>query len=873
MSKLERSLPAERKGAAASHADALRKIHETGREINRFDARILEAKRGGKPTQELESRRAALESDYATLRGAADRYKAELSAGSYGGLGGMNRRLSVLSSEEARLSAEVQHAKARGERAGPESRLLAEVRAERKALLASTRAEVRARLDGAADEIVAEVKESKPGWEDRATRLLEQRRSMMTAFAGDENAFYAVFRDMKENARSFAMNKALKSEDPKVREHALEVLLREVDGQSLLRFAPKLPKLLLQVFGGKEVDIPVTRMGLTRLHAAKLLKALSADPTMAAHQRDDLFWNIAPSLLWPNGITGRRSSWVRTELLRQFHGFFEDPAGIRLDGRTNHINVVHNGQWFESMDNESRRFWELEYGVDLTLPYTHQSISTIKDVTTDKKARFVSFSGTAGEKLREHFETNKIKTVGAGSKAPEVVELDAVTGGASIFKRIRQALVNTNAGRGEVVVRTLDNAPESVRLVIEDQAGGPIRETRMIRLEDFSDPKKAGAEHVILRPAADAIPAEIRPAIDAYLKVNEAFGKENAVVRIREVKSKPAQAWLSELRAKQLAETHEWLTEVRRVQGDADHVVVRPGTDPIPAEARPAIDAYLSANKALGKENAVVRISEVKSDAAQAWLRELRANQKDTGLVVLSVSDTRMLKTVRQYLIRTQGIKAEEISMVFSDAEYLRNNVPDAEAAKQMNLEALNDGLARFLILDTRVGGRGLDLNFKGQGKSLDPKAFRGYTNFEMLLIEPHKMSQVHLLQSEGRIDLGRIHPAAGRDFSLVLDIKAVQGERIFLDMVQSDPVFEQLRGDPAFQRYAAQRKLVKPDWLSYHEFVRENPQWAARYQAAVKGNLEKIQSEVELNQLRGSSVETDAPITPGKFPGVERMR
>ncbi|OGS40945.1 MAG: hypothetical protein A2506_03215 [Elusimicrobia bacterium RIFOXYD12_FULL_66_9] len=302
-------------------------------------------------------------------------------------------------------------------------------------------------------------------------------------------------------------------------------------------------------------------------------------------------------------------------------------------------------------------------------------------------------------------------------------------------------------------------------------------------------------------------------------------------------------------------------------------MVVRPNLDAMPVEVKPAIDAYLSANNALGKDNAVVRISEVKSGAAQAWLRDLRGNQKETGLVVLSVSDTHMLKTVRQYLIKTQGIKADEISMVFSDAEYLRNNVPDANVAKQMNLEALNNGSARFLILDTRVGGRGLDLNFKGNSKSLDPKAFRGYTNFEMLLVEPHKMSQVHLLQSEGRIDLGRIHPAAGRDFSLVLDIKAVQGERIFTEMVKSDPFFEQLRSDPAFQKYAAEHKLAKLDWLSYHEFVRENPQYASKYHQTIKGSLEKIQSEVEINQLRSSSVETDAPMSPGRFPGVERMR
>ena len=66
----------------------------------------------------------------------------------------------------------------------------------------------------------------------------------------------------------------------------------------------------------------------------------------------------------------------------------------RVDNRTGRFNVVHNGQWFESMDNASRRWWELEYGTDLTLPYTHNSMSTIKDVTTNKKSYFISLSGT-----------------------------------------------------------------------------------------------------------------------------------------------------------------------------------------------------------------------------------------------------------------------------------------------------------------------------------------------------------------------------------------------------------------------------------------------------------------------------------------------
>jgi hypothetical protein len=33
------------------------------------------------------------------------------------------------------------------------------------------------------------------------------------------------------------------------------------------------------------------------------------------------------------------------------------------------------------------------------------------------------------------------------------------------------------------------------------------------------------------------------------------------------------------------------------------------------------------------------------------------------------------------------------------------------------------------------------------------------------------------------------------------------------------------------------------------------------------------VQGEVEENQLRGSSVLTDAPKTSGRFPGIEAMR
>jgi hypothetical protein len=851
----EKSLPAESRPTAKAHADALGRIYDIGHELRTLDGQIADAAREGRPAEDLKARRAALEGDYETVRAEAARLKAELAGGSSSGdLGGMMRRLEVLRKDPAPSA-----------------------RAEKAALLKKAQAEIRNRLASAADDVTATARDGKPGWEDASVRLLERRRQMMEAFGGDENPMYTAFRDMKDDMQGFALNKALQSSDPDVYKPAQEALLRLVDGKPLSSVPLKVAKLAFEVFTGRDVDVPLDQVGLTRLHAAKLLKALLSDPTLPAHQRDNLFWSLSSSLLWP-GKTGK-SSWVRTELLRQLHGFYEDPAGIRMDSRTGRINVVHNGQWFESMDSETRRFWELEYGVDLTLPYTNQSISTIKDVTTDKKGRFISFSGTAGEKLREHFEANGIRIEGQGSTAPQ--DLD------------------------RVVVSSLDGAPEGAREAVEAKLGRKWAAGDVVSLSEFADPSLASArEWLEGLPRASGVDMNlVSGPTDRFTRIGEALAEvnsnrgkvvvdslEGASPAVREALEKKLGSTrvlkLSDFEGPGHAQELDFLSGLRERSGDADRVVLRRG-DAVPADAKPAIDAYLKGAKLASKDEAVVRISEVagpdesSTSAAQKWLRDLRANQKDTALVVLSVSDTRVLKMVREYLTRVQGIKEDEIAMVFSDTEYLRNNVPEAKVAEQMNLDALEKGKARVLILDTRVGGRGLDLNFKGERGSLDPKAFRGYTTFEMLIVDPQKMSQVHLLQAEGRIDVGRVLPGAGRSFSLVMDVKSVQGDRVFRDMIANDPFFLDLRNnDPKFREFEAARG-GKTDWAMIHDYVRQRAAdgsadgalLAEQYQDAVKKNLEIQQGEVEENQLRSSSVLTDQLKTGGKYPGLEGMR
>ncbi|PIR18599.1 MAG: hypothetical protein COV48_06640, partial [Elusimicrobia bacterium CG11_big_fil_rev_8_21_14_0_20_64_6] len=227
------------------------------------------------------------------------------------------------------------------------------------------------------------------------------------------------------------------------------------------------------------------------------------------------------------------------------------------------------------MDNASRRWWELEYGTDLTLPYTHNSMSTIKDVTTNKKSYFISLSGTSGAKFEAHLRANKISLVGEGSAMPKNVLLEVVTTPEQRLARVTESLASLKTA-------TMDRA----------------------------------------------------------------------VLRV---------------------------------------------TDDIPATAKKGIEEYLSSRGLKLDDPQVIKISEVNSPAAQQWLQSIRATQKNSGLIVLSVSDTRALRTVEARL-KKAGVSQNEIAKVFADTEYLRLNVPEADVLTQMNIEGLNTGKVKVLI-------------------------------------------------------------------------------------------------------------------------------------------------------------------------------
>ena len=96
--------------------------------------------------------------------------------------------------------------------------------------------------------------------------------------------------------------------------------------------------------------------------------------------------------------------------------------------------------------------------------------------------------------------------------------------------------------------------------------------------------------------------------------------------------------------------------------------------------------------------------------------------------------------------------------------------------------------------------------------------------------------------------------------------------------MVASDPLA--LRSDPKFIDFEKTHG-GKMDWATIHDYVAaraadgspDGQLLEEQYEDMVKDALKTVQGEVEENQLRGSSVLTDAPKRPGRFPGIEGMR
>lgn len=253
-----------------------------------------------------------------------------------------------------------------------------------------------------------------------------------------------------------------------------------------------------------------------------------------------------------------------------------------------------------------------------------------------------------------------------------------------------------------------------------------------------------------------------------------------------------------------------------------------------------ALQAHLAKNKIgiigtgsnLPKNTEVVAVDGPTGQMSALLAAVRRAQANSEALVVVALPDTRTLKVVRRALLRTGAAKPDQIAQLFSDIEWLRLNRPQARVQEQMNLRALDTGGVKVLLLDVQMGGRGVDLNFKGQRNSKSPKAFQGYKDFEMHILGPEDMSQPNTIQAIGRIDVDRVPKGAERRFRLVVDLR----------VIREDPLFQQI-----------QRSKGKDTPLG--EVVAEY--------------LEQKQVQVEENELRSSGVSDEPAAFDPKYRGL----
>ncbi len=243
----------------------------------------------------------------------------------------------------------------------------------------SARGEIRKRIRDVQDLIVAEEKNGEPGWQNRVEALLESYKSVVKAYGGHENPVYTTFRDLHETMRSVAYRL---NSDPTDEVAARQYIQGRWRPAALLR-------MLLQIYTGREINPGGADVGQARFYAARLLQAMREDSTMPESVKGELFWPLMGALFGPH-----RSSWVAREMTNQYDGFFESPTAVYSNPRNGGVFTRFNGQIIPNMDIPTRRYWEVNHGADLTLPYAHEAVASGRDITHNPRANFFFFSAT-----------------------------------------------------------------------------------------------------------------------------------------------------------------------------------------------------------------------------------------------------------------------------------------------------------------------------------------------------------------------------------------------------------------------------------------------------------------------------------------------
>ena len=417
---LEKGLSSEMRGAAREHEAAVGRYYKSRTSVSSLQDKISEAMLKNAPADVLKKDRLSAMGEVEKNRGEAEAAAQKLSADA-SGLGKKVRDLA-----------------------------LAEGNSELKKLNNSIRKDVRGLLVSNHDEIAAEAKKGDAGWEHRVADLVAANREILKSYAGDENPVYSVFRSMHESARAWAYDERIYNagaNDPIVEE-----IRHAADGKSLIREIFPVLRMLAQAATGRKIDPGSADVGATRRRAAEMLRAIQLDPGMSINVKSELLWPLVGSVLWPRGMTGKGNSWVRTELMNQFAGFFEDPTGVYNNPRNGEVFTRFNGQIIPNMDIRTRRFWELKAGADITLPYEHLEVGGAEDLIKNPKANFFLFSATIEGNAKKILAEAGVPVLGEVVKPQEKAVIHLTASDAENFALVQDAVLRENTRGGDVTV-------------------------------------------------------------------------------------------------------------------------------------------------------------------------------------------------------------------------------------------------------------------------------------------------------------------------------------------------------------------------------------------------------------------------------------
>jgi hypothetical protein len=231
------------------------------------------------------------------------------------------------------------------------------------------------------------------------------------------------------------------------------------------------------------------------------------------------------------------------------------------------------------------------------------------------------------------------------------------------------------------------------------------------------------------------------------------------------------------------------------------------------------------------------------SPAARRWI-ETRPNQKE--LVNLFCSDTDAINERYREVVGAGLLKPEEIAIIYSDVQYEMANGDAAQIKRRMNLDGLNAGKVKLLIIDSDYVIRGIDLNFKGVRDGFKHGDFAGYNHVSILFEGVDKNTWMQLVQGVGRTASRRVLPNVRRSVTITSVIKIAEREPAFLAM----------KADPSFQKML--KDSGSADWAELNAYVAESHDAGLQksYNDLVKKHMRDQWEAVSAQKLQASGFE-----------------